>query len=147
MLLETLFLNKAHSCSWQLVRGAQTTRGFWDFCNNLLAVKTRSMQDSHCHCWQVRNADNPGNLCLLVTWDLHEWSSTKWEPAAPPCQVPEHLSTAPPSTHPPSHSADAHMHHFICFPKDTVLPGKEFSNRTTLFRESCAFGKVKDISE
>lgn len=39
------------------------------------------------------------------------------------------------------------MHHFICFPKDTVLPGKEFSNRTTLFRESCTFGKVKDISE
>jgi len=94
------------------------------------------------------NADNPGNSCILITRDPHGWSGTKWEPTGLPCQVSERLSTAPLPTHSPRHAADAHTHpFFICFPKDAVLPGKEFPNRTTLFRKSSTLGKVKVISE
>lgn len=85
---------------------------------------------------------------ILITRDLHGQSRTKWEPTGLPCQVPEHLSTAPLSTHLPLHAADAHIHpFFICFPKDAVLPGKELTNRTTLFRKGSTFGKVKDTPE
>lgn len=71
------------------------------------------------------NAHNPGNSCMFITQDLHGWSGTKWEGPGLPCQVPEHLSTAPLPTHPPLHAADAHMHpFFICSPKDALLPGR-----------------------
>lgn len=98
-----LFLNKAHSCSCQSVRGVQTRRGFQDFNNNLTDVKSWSMP-----LLAGEKSNYPGSWGLLIPRDLQGWSSTQWEWIEGLYQVPKNPSTAPLPTHPPPHAADAH---------------------------------------